>query len=548
MHTPPHRPSRPARPLSALVTVAALALAASACGGTASSGKNSADQGPGKPGGTYTVALTEPNHLTPGQTTDSYAIQVIQGLFDTPVTLDPKDGHVLPLAAASVESADQRVWTVKLRPDGVFHNGEKVTAQSFADAWNAAAYGPNGWESNYYFAQIEGYPDLNPDEGQQPKGDKLSGLKVVDDTTLQVTLSAPFSQFPMMLAFTAFAPLPKAAFTDTKAFDAHPVGNGPFQMDGDWVHDQKIALKKSASYAGTRKAMADGVTFKIFTSKDTAFTELQAGNVDIMTTVPAARAPEAKRTFGDRYSVRPSGTMDYLGLPLWDKRFQNPELRRALSMAIDRPGVTQAIYNGVFKPADSVVAPMIPGHRDGACGEACAYAPAKAKALFDRAGGFSGPLELYFSNSDPTYEQWMTAVANQLKQNLGIQEVTFKKMASADLGPILNKRKGTGPYRQNWVIDYPSMQNYLDGLYNPDNRMGWSSKEFDALIAEGNAATSAKDGLVAYQKAEDLALKEMPLVPLWNWQDQSAWSDKVGHVLIDPYITGLHLDEVTVKQ
>ncbi|MFE2915249.1 ABC transporter substrate-binding protein, partial [Kitasatospora indigofera] len=195
-----------------------------------------------------------------------------------------------------------------------------------------------------------------------------------------------------------------------------------------------------------------------------------------------------------------------------------------------------------------VVAPMIPGHRDGACGEACAYAPAKAKALFDQAGGFSGPLELYFSNSDPTYEQWMTAVANQLKQNLGIQEVTFKKMASADLGPILNKRKGTGPYRQNWVIDYPSMQNYLDGLYNPDNRMGWSSKEFDALIAEGNAATSAKDGLAAYQKAEDLALKEMPLVPLWNWQDQSAWSDKVGHVLIDPYITGLHLDEVTVKQ
>ncbi|GLW73910.1 putative peptide ABC transporter DppA [Kitasatospora phosalacinea] len=546
MHTPRHRPS-PARPWSAPAVATALVLALSACGGTADGGGNSADQGPGTPGGTYTVALTEPNHLTPGQTTDSYAIQVIEGLFDTPVTLDPKDGHVLPLAAVSVESTDQRVWTVKLRPDGVFHNGEKVTAQSFADAWNAAAYGPNGWESNYYFAQIQGYADLNPGKDQQPKADKLSGLEVVDDTTLKVTLSSPFSQFPMMLAFTAFAPLPRAAFTDPKAFDAHPIGNGPFQMDGDWAHDQQIALKKAPSYAGSRKPMADGVTFKIFTSKDTAFTELQAGNVDVMTTVPAARAPEAKRSFGDRYSVRPSGTMDYLGLPLWDPRFKDPDLRRALSMAIDRPGVTRAIYNGVFQPADSIVAPMIPGHRDGACGEACTYDPAKAKALFDKAGGFSGPLELYFSNSDPTYEQWMTAVANQLKQNLGIQDVTFKKMASADLGPILNKRQGTGPYRQNWVIDYPSMQNYLDGLYNPDNRMGWSAPQFDALVARGNAAKDAADGLAAYQQAEDLALREMPLIPLWNWQDQSAWSDKVGHVLIDPYVTGLHLDQVTVR-
>ncbi|MFD3326672.1 ABC transporter substrate-binding protein [Streptomyces sp. NPDC058701] len=523
-----------------LALVAVLTVAVSACSG----GTKNPGEGSGKPGGTFSVALTEPDHLIPGQTTSSYALQVIQGLFDSPMTLDPKDGHVVPLAAQSVTSPDQQHWTVKFRDGAVFHNGEKVTAQSFADAWNAAAFGPNAWETNYYFAQIEGYDKLNPGEGQQPAADKLSGLKVLDETTLQVDLNTPFSQFPMMLSFPAFAPLPKAAFTDTKAFDLRPVGNGPFEMNGDWQHNQKISLKRAASYNGVRTPRADAVEFKIFTSKDTAFTELQAGNVDIMTTIPAARAAEAKRSFGKRYSVRPSGAMDYLGLPLGDKRFADPKLRRALSMAIDREGITRAVYNGVFTPADSLVAKMIPGHRPGACGETCTYNPAKAKALFDEAGGLSGPLELYFSNSDPTYEQWMTAVANQFKQNLGIKDVVFRKMANADLGPLLNERKNTGPYRQNWVIDYPSMQNYLDGLFNADNRMGWSSEKFDALVAQGNAAPETDVG--PYQSAEDIALQELPLIPLWNWQDQSAWSAKVGSVVIDPYVTGLHLDKVTV--
>ncbi|MDH6125821.1 ABC transporter substrate-binding protein [Kitasatospora sp. GP82] len=542
MKTSVHRPVRSAAALSALAVL--LVAAVPAC--TRSTDDGNRDFPP-VPGGAYSVALTEPDHLTPGRTTSSYALQVLQGLFDTPVTLDPGDGHVVPLAAESVESDDQRVWTLKFPANAVFHNGEPVTARSFADAWNAAAYGPNGWDANSYFAQIDGYADLNPADGQRPTTDHLSGLTVLDDTTLRVTLSAPFSQFPMLLAFPAFAPLPRAALADPSGYDRHPVGNGPFEMDGDWQHNQRIDLRRAASYTGARPPMADAVHFKIFTSKDTAFTELRAGHVDFVTTVPAARAYEARRTFGRRYSVRPSGTMDYLGLPLADPRYANPELRRALSMAIDRKGITRAIYNEVYLPADSIVAATIPGHRDGACGETCTYQPAKARELFDRAGGFTGPLELYFANSDPTYEQWMTAVANELRQNLGIRDIRFRKMASADLGPILNGGRATGPYRQNWVVDYPSMQNYLAGLYLRGNRTGWHNPQFDDLLSRGNAASSAPESIAYYRRAEDIALAELPLIPLWNWRDQSAWSSRVGNVLIDPYAAGLHLDRVTVR-
>ncbi|MER8185007.1 ABC transporter substrate-binding protein [Kitasatospora sp. NPDC094015] len=531
----------------AAVTVLLALLVALVPGCARRAADDGAPDPPAVPGGGYTVALTEPDHLTPGRTTSSYALQVIEGLFDPPVALDPADGHPVPLAAESLTTEDQRVWTLKVRPGGVFHDGEPVTAQSFAAAWNAAAYGPNGWEANGYFTQIDGYDELNPADGSPPRGRELSGLQVLDPATLRVTLSAPFSQFPMLLAFPAFAPLPAAAFTDPAGYDRHPVGNGPYAMDGDWRHNQRIDLRRAGGYGGPRPPMADQVHFRIFTSKDTAFTELRAGHVDFMASVPPARAYEAKRTFGRRYSVRPSGTMDYLGLPLWDQRYARPELRRALSMAIDRKGITRAIFNEVFAPADSLVAPMIPGHRTGACGATCEYRPGEAKELFDRAGGFTGTLELYFANSDPTYEQWMTAVANELKQNLGIRDIAFRKMSGADLGPLLNGRKATGPYRQNWVVDYPSAQNYLAGLLGHGNRSGWSSPDFDAALAGGNAAATPEESIAGYHRAEDIALADLPLIPLWNWQDQTVWSSRVGNVQVDPYVAGLHLERVTVR-
>ncbi|MFC7639747.1 ABC transporter substrate-binding protein [Streptosporangium lutulentum] len=116
----------------------------------------------------FSVALTEPDHLTPGNTSSSYSITVLQALFDLPVVIDAK-GQPQMRAAESVTSEDQKVWTIKIKPGQKFHNGEPVTAESFADAWNAAAYGPNAWTNNYYFENVEGYDALNPEAPRAPR-------------------------------------------------------------------------------------------------------------------------------------------------------------------------------------------------------------------------------------------------------------------------------------------------------------------------------------------------------------------------------------------
>ncbi|PZG38198.1 4-phytase [Spongiactinospora gelatinilytica] len=534
------------RAQGAAVLLSAL-LALSACGGGGSStpGGQSGDA-PKR----FSVALTEPDHLTPGNTSSSYSIAVLGALFDTLVVIGP-DGKPQMRAAESITSDDQKVWTIKIRPGQKFHNGEAVTAESFADAWNAAAYGPNAWTNNYYFANVEGYDKLNPEapegseEAPKPETDKLSGLNVVDPTTLEVTLTAPFSQFPIMLAYTGFAPMPKAALQDPAGYDTAPIGNGPFMLDGRWERNKLIKTKRFDGYAGPRPAKSAGVNFKIYANRETAYTDLRAGNVDLLQTIPPASTSEAKTLLGDRFVSIPGGTMDYLGFPAYDKRFAGADLRKAISMAIDRQAIVDAVFNGAFKPMSSLVAPLVPGYRATACGESCTYDPAKAKALYDEAGGFTGTLNLYFSNADPSYEQWMTAVANQLKQNLGIADIKFRKIPSADYLATLRAHKQDGPFRNNWVMDYPSPQNYLESMWGAENRMGWKSPEFLDLIKRANSAPTMEASIPLYQKAEDLALAEMPMAPLWNWQDQAGHSEKITNVRIDAYSP--NLDTITVK-
>lgn len=522
--------------------LAAVALAASlglsACGGDDA----------GASDGTFTVGHSEPDHLTPANTTSSYSFDVITELFDNLMTLD-QNGKAVPLAAESVASDDQKVWTITLRPGQKFHNDELVTAQSFADAWNYAAYGPNAMGANDYFSFIEGYGEMNPeDENAEPEADTLSGLEVVDQNTLKVTLNDPFSPFPLLLTHPAYAPMPEAGLKDPKAFDEHPIGNGPYMMDGDWERNKQIKLVAFPGYTGPRKPKNKGVTWKSYSSADTAYTDLRAGRIDVLQTIPSGKVPEAKKALGDRFLARKMSTTDYLGFPLFDERFADPDLRRAISMVIDREGINKAVYNGDYFPADSLIPSIIPGHREGACGELCTYDPAKAKELFAKAGGFEGTMELYFSNSQPTYAQWMRIVANSLRDNLGIEDIEFRQVPASDYFSMLRERKEKGPYRQNWEADYPSPQNYLENMWgSANNRMGWTSKEFDDLIAEANRTADQQKAMELYNRAEDIAIQEMPMIPLWTWAGQGGRSEDVDNVTITPFSTGLIATEVTVK-
>src|SRR5262249_29141171 len=151
--------------------------------------------------------------------------------------------------------------TIRLKAGWTFHNGEPVTADSYIDAWNAGAWGPNAHDGNYFFTKILGYDEMNPPDAKQaPTAKKLRGLVKKDELTFEVTLKDPYVNFKSMLGYTVFFPLPKAAFTDVannqldeEKFQKAPIGQGAFRMQGEWQHDQLIQVVRNEAYAGPVK-------------------------------------------------------------------------------------------------------------------------------------------------------------------------------------------------------------------------------------------------------------------------------------------------------
>ena len=524
--------------------VAVLALALAGCtggggGGQAASGKD------------ISVYICEPQSLIPQNATEVCGAEVLAALFEPLVNYNAKSSKMeMTGVAKSIDSTDEKTWTIKLKDGYKFSNGEPVDAASFARGWNAGAYGPNAYQGASFFERFQGYDDMQVPKGAKPgtkpKASQLSGLKVIDPLTLQVTLSAPFSQFPVELGYTAFYPLPRAYESDPKKFNEAPIGNGAFRMNGTWKHNEQIATTRNDAFPGG-KAKVGGVAFKIYSNINTAYNDLLAGNLDIMDALPPERVADARGQLGDRFIEAPSSQFNYLGFPMYDKRFGNPDVRKAFSMAIDRDAIIKAIFNGAYTPAASLVTPMF-GNSGNPCGETCTFNPAKAKQLLAQAGGFTGTLDMWF-NSGAGHDKWVEAVANQLRQNLGITDVRFHSLDFAQYLGKLEADQITGPFRLGWVADYPSSQDYLQPLYATgasSNFFEYSNKKVDALLAEGDRAPSVEAGQTKYNEAEQQILADFPNIPLWFQKIQGARSDRVQNVQIDVF-TRIHLADVTVK-
>ena len=518
---------------------ALLALAVAACGGGGEGGSSGSGEASDQP---VRMEISEPQKLFyPSDTTETEGSEVLAAIM-TPLVEYNENKETVMALAESIESEDNITWTIKLKPGYTWHNGEPVVAQNFVDAWNFAANQENAQSANYFFGRVKGYEDLNPGEGKTPETNEMSGLKVVDDLTFEVTLSEPFSQFPTMLGYTAFYGLPKAAFGPdgkvTEEYAKKPIGNGYFQFTKPYNKgtDQTIDLVRYDKYPG-EKPKFDKLQFKIYTSAETAFNDLRAGNLDIIDQLGASSIAAARSELGERFIDQPDAGIGYIGFPLaYSDEYKDVRIREAISMAIDRQTIAETVFSGTRAPADDFINPAIQGYKKGGCA-ACVYDPTKAKQLYEEANG-PKQLELGY-NSDGGHKEWIEAVANNLRANLGI-EVTvrpFEKFQA--ILDELDAKKYTGMFRMGWAIDYPSPENYLTPIFSTgaiktgSNYAGYSNKEFDELLRKGDTASTPEEGMQFYREAADILNKELPYVPVYFYRINAAFSEHLKSVRIN---------------
>ena len=345
----------------------------------------------------------------------------------------------------------------------------------------------------------------------------------------------------MTVGYSAFYPLPTSFFDDPEAAGEQPVGNGPFQAEEAFEPGVGITLTRYDDYAGDDPAEVSSVEYRVYTDVATAYTDVQAGNLDVVRRIPADAAATAPEEFGNRYLEDVSSSFTYLGLPTYDPRFADKRVRQALSMGIDRAAIATAIFNGTRTPASSVIAPMIDGARDDACAY-CHLDVATANQLLDEADfDRDEPIELWF-NSGAGQDAWMEAVGNQLRQNLGVEYVLKGDLAIPEYMPLAMEQGFTGPFRSGWTMDYPSPQNYLEPLYSASalppggaNLTFYSNPEFDQLVAAGNRAPSNAEAIAQYNAAEDVLLDDMPIIPMFFQVEQTVFSEHVSNVKVDMF-------------
>ncbi|MFD5040551.1 ABC transporter substrate-binding protein [Streptomyces sp. NPDC058377] len=528
----------------------AVALAATACGGGDSGGGGGAD-------GIVSSSWGDPqNPLEPANTNEVQGGKVLDMVFRGLVRYDPKTGEAKNEIAQKIDSKDSQNFTITIKDNWTFSNGEKITAKSFVDAWNYGAALKNNQKNAYFFQYIDGYDKVHPESGSA-SATTLSGLKVVNDTTFTAKLSQKFSLWPDTLGYAAFVPLPKVFYTDHDAWLSKPVGNGPYTIE-KYAKGSSMNLRRWDDYPGADKAQNGGIDLKVYTDNNTAYTDLTAGNLDLVDDVPASQLKNVKADLGDRYINTPAGIIQTLAFPFYEKAWNTPDaikVRQGLSMAINRDQITNQIFQKTRTPASDWTSPVLGeegGFKKGLCGPACEYDKAEAKKLIQEGGGIpGGQLKISYNADTGSHKEWVDAVCNSINNVMGNNKACVGAPVGtfADFRSQVSTQKLTGAWRAGWQMDYPLIQNFLQPLYftnAPSNDGKWSNQKFDDLVDKANAESDKAKAVTTFQDAEKVLVEQMPVIPLWYQNGSAGYSDRVENVSLNPFSVPVY-DQIKVK-
>ncbi len=484
----------------------------------------------------------DPTSLDPAFADDEDAQVVVDALFDSLTRLDEGLRPVPSVARTWSVSPDLRTWTFELDPEARFHDGRPVVAADFVRAFNRLVDGTRQPRS-FLGGQLEdvvGWPQASAD------GEPLTGVRAEGDHVLVVELRRPNADLPSVLSHPTLGPVPEDVDDDPFAYSDLPIGNGPFRMAEPWAHDQFIRLT-----AVDDRAELGEVLFRIYA--DDPGGAVQWGDF-VADQLHVARVPaDQRRDAIATYGVAAEGDADAVGLlegPLATTYhygfqtqlppFDDPVVRRAVSLAIDREALAVDVMRSTRRPADRLLPPGMLGSRPASC-RWCRHDPDAARALLEEAGvvvdpAQVGPIRL-LHNRGEVHARIAAHVADAVRELLEV-EVEVVELGIGALAVALQAGDGH-LHRAGWTVDHPMPGAFLTPLFHSrnvgrDNHSFFADAEVDGLLDAAAATAGLRERIALYQQAEDRIVDLAPVLPLLTYPLGRIVDDEVRGLRMDP--------------
>ena len=459
----------------------------------------------------------------------TYVVHIFSGL----VRLDHELNIVPDIAESWEKSPDGKTYTFYLRQGVKFHSGGGVKADDFKYSWERACDPDTGsGTAATYLGDIIGAKDM-----LAGKTGEISGVEVIGDYTLRVTIDAPKAYFLNKLAYPTAFVVDRANVESGEDWWRKPDGTGPFKLK-EWKGGQWLILERSQIYYGEPAKLEQvvyllsGVPMALYETEEIDVVPVYLAYID--------RVRDETGSFYPELAVTPELSLYYIGFNTAQPPFDDVNIRRAFCHAVDKERIARVILRDMVNEANGILPPGMPGYNEAL--EGLDYDVEKAIELIadSRYGDVSNlpPITLTvggYGNSIPSY---LGAIVQEWQQNLGV-EISVRQLEPENFIYNLKQEKDE-MFVLGWIADYPDPHNFLDILFytgSENNIFEYSNPGLDASLDQAAIEQDGADRLAMYQQAEQLLVGDAPCLPLWHGAN---------YILVKPDVKGYELSPLGV--
>ncbi len=491
-------------------------------------------------GGVFRRLWRDPPTLDPHLTTDTTSSFVVVELYSGLVALNTDLVLVPDIAERWEISEDGRQYTFLIRPEAKFHDGKKVTAHDFKWSIERAANPETASPvADTYLNDIVGALDYI--EG---RATEISGIQVVDDQTLQISVDEPKAYFLAKLTYPTAYVLDRANVeAGGRSWTDNPNGTGPFRLK-EYKIGERIVLERNAHYY-REPAKVETILLNLAGGQSMAMYENDEIDITGVSLFDLERVLDPNEPLHEQLIIAPPDfSVSYIGFNTSMAPFDDVKFRQALNHAVDKELIAKEVLSGLVEPAFGILPPGFPAYNSELVG--LRHNAELAKELLNESK-YADPetrprIVITVPGTGGTIGLDLEVVIEMWRQVLGV-EVEIQQVEWATYLQDLNESKFQAFAGLGWEADYPDPQDFLDILFHTDsslNHGAYSNTDADRILEEARTEQDPLRRVQLYQHAEELIVGDGAWVPLWYTGER--------HVLLKPDVKDYRVTPMIVPK